>query len=123
MPKLGPRILQTSESTNSTVFTIGTNQTYPKYVSPLLALQYLYNDEILQVPDPRNIQIQLTGFLQGKNARIFVGELWELLVSAQENIGGIPTAFLEKKKEEIRLRKVRINQSKFPVIWMFQLEV
>lgn len=65
------------------------------------------------MPDPRNIQIQITGFLQGKNARIFVGELWELLVSAQENIGGIPTAFLEKKKEEIRLRKVRINLSKF----------
>ena len=38
-----------------------------------------------------------------------MGELWELLVSAQENIGGIPTAFLEKKKEEIRLRKVSLK--------------
>jgi len=56
-------------------------------------------------PDPKGMQITLTGFLQGKNARVFMGELWELLVSAQENIGGIPTAFLEKKKEEIRLRK------------------
>ena len=52
------------------------------------------------------MQIQLTGFLQGKNARVFMGELWDLLISAQENIGGIPTAFIEKKKEEIRLRKV-----------------
>ena len=33
-------------------------------------------------------------------------ELWELLTSAQENIGGIPTKFLEQKKEEIRLKKV-----------------
>ena len=33
-------------------------------------------------------------------------ELWDLLTSAQENIGGIPTQFLEKKKEEIRQKKV-----------------
>ena len=33
-------------------------------------------------------------------------ELWSLLVSAQENIGGIPSTFLEKKKEEIKQRKV-----------------
>ena len=81
----------------------------------VLCFTMSYNTDIFQVPDPRNIQIQLTGFLQGKNARIFVGELWELLVSAQENIGGIPTAFLEKKKEEIRLRKVRKVQVSFQV--------
>ena len=33
-------------------------------------------------------------------------ELWTLLVSAQENIGGIPSSLLEKKKEEIKQRKV-----------------
>ena len=33
-------------------------------------------------------------------------ELWELLTSAQESIGGIPTKFLEQKKEEIRQKKV-----------------
>jgi len=37
-----------------------------------------------------------------------MGELWTLLVSAQENIGGVPADFLEKKKEEIRKRKVII---------------
>lgn len=36
-------------------------------------------------------------------------ELWELLLSAQNNIGGIPTMFLEKKKEEIRQRKVTFD--------------
>lgn len=54
------------------------------------------------------MQINITGFLNGKNARVFMKELWELLLSAQTNIGGIPTAFLEKKKEEIRQRKVSI---------------
>ena len=34
-------------------------------------------------------------------------ELWELLVSAQDTIGGIPTKFLEQKKEEIRQKKVK----------------
>jgi len=50
--------------------------------------------------------MNLTGFLHGKNARIFMQELWELLTSAQESIGGIPTKFLEQKKEEIRQKKV-----------------
>lgn len=35
-----------------------------------------------------------------------MGELWPLLLSAQENIAGIPTAFLELKKEEIKQRQV-----------------
>ena len=52
------------------------------------------------------MQINITGFLQSKNAREFMKELWSLLVSAQENIGGIPSTFLEKKKEEIKQRKV-----------------
>ena len=50
--------------------------------------------------------MNLTGFLHSKYARIFMQELWDLLLSAQENIGGIPTPFLEKKKEEIRQKKV-----------------
>lgn len=37
-------------------------------------------------------------------------ELWSLLLSAQENIGGIPSTFLEKKKEEIKQRKVCIGR-------------
>jgi len=31
-----------------------------------------------------------------------------LLLSAQENIGGIPAVFLEQKKEEIKMRQVQI---------------
>lgn len=33
-------------------------------------------------------------------------ELWALLLSAMENIGGIPAIFLEQKKEEIKRRQV-----------------
>lgn len=33
-------------------------------------------------------------------------DLWPLLLSAQDNIAGIPSAFLEQKKEEIRQRQV-----------------
>lgn len=60
----------------------------------------------LQHPDPKELQMNLTGFLHAKYARVFMQELWDLLTSAQENIGGIPTQFLEEKKEEIRQRKV-----------------
>lgn len=52
------------------------------------------------------MMMNLMGFLYGKNTRIFIQELWELLISAQENVGGIPTVFLEQKKEEIRQMKV-----------------
>lgn len=35
-------------------------------------------------------------------------ELWDLFISAQQNVGGIPSKFLNQKKEEIRLKKVSI---------------
>lgn len=60
-----------------------------------------------QYPDPRDMQINLTGFLNAKNARTFMTEMWELLCSAQDNVTGIPTKFLEQKKEEIKKRQVR----------------
>lgn len=59
-----------------------------------------------QFPDAKDMQINLTGFLNAKNARIFQVELWDLLCSAQENDAGIPTQFLEQKKEEIKKRQV-----------------
>ncbi|CAL8072543.1 unnamed protein product [Calicophoron daubneyi] len=56
-------------------------------------------------PDPRDIQINITGFLNSKNARIFLTELWDLLLSAMETSNGIPTAFVEAKKAEITKRQ------------------
>ncbi|ODQ52342.1 PWI domain-containing protein, partial [Saitoella complicata NRRL Y-17804] len=55
-------------------------------------------------PDPRKIQISLTGFLE-KNAPAFTKELWNLLLSAQDNPTGIPTELIELKKAEMRARK------------------
>ena len=59
-----------------------------------------------QFPDPRELQMNITGFLNGKNARLFMQELWDLLTSAQNTVGGIPARFLEQKKEELRQKKV-----------------
>lgn len=55
------------------------------------------------------MQINLTGFLNGRNARSFMGELWDLLVSAQESVTGIPEAFLQQKKDQIKKRLVIVN--------------
>ncbi|KAI9591843.1 serine/arginine repetitive matrix 1-like protein [Syncephalis fuscata] len=37
----------------------------------------------------------------------FVTELWDMLLSAQENVGGIPTQLIEQKKKEIMEKRVR----------------
>lgn len=70
---------------------------------------YIFTLCVLQFPDPRKMQINLTGFLNGRNARSFMGELWDLLVSAQESVTGIPEAFLQQKKDQIKKRLVIID--------------
>ncbi|SJX62019.1 uncharacterized protein SRS1_10646 [Sporisorium reilianum f. sp. reilianum] len=55
-------------------------------------------------PDAKKMQIQLMGFLEGRTAE-FMGELWELLVSAQASPGGVPQKFVEEKKEELRRKR------------------
>ncbi len=42
-------------------------------------------------PDGKSMQIMMTGFLGKTKARSFMGELWKLMVEAQENFHGIPT--------------------------------
>jgi serine/arginine repetitive matrix protein 1 len=37
--------------------------------------------------------------------------LWELLLSAQDSVSGIPGQFLEQKKEEIKKRMVSLFTS------------
>jgi serine/arginine repetitive matrix protein 1 len=53
------------------------------------------------------MQINLTGFLNGKNARTFMGELWKLLNEAQNNAAGIPQEFIDKKIVDMKVKKVR----------------
>jgi hypothetical protein len=58
-----------------------------------------------KTPDPKVMQINLTGFLESAAAP-FMTSLWTLLVSAQNEIGGIPTEILEKKKAELKAQMV-----------------
>lgn len=61
------------------------------------------------------MQINLTGFLGGSKARLFISELWKLLASAQSSADGIPAELVEMKKNELlkrqqeddRLREIR----------------
>ena len=55
------------------------------------------------------MQINLTGFLNQHSAT-FMNELWNLLLSAQNSIGGIPAIFIEQKKEELRKSKLEEDE-------------
>lgn len=52
------------------------------------------------------MQVQIAAFLQAYNARVFMKELWTLLVSAQNNATGIPDEFIKQKKDELMRTKV-----------------
>ncbi|KAL5971356.1 Serine/arginine repetitive matrix protein 1 [Taenia solium] len=70
-----------------------------------------------QFPDPKEIQINLTAFLGSKSARIFVTELWDLLLSAMNTTGGVPAILLEARKAELLGSKVRNRENM--VTWLF----
>eukprot|EP00158_Paraphelidium_tribonemae_P008668 Partr_v1_DN28646_c1_g1_i2_m49946 putative serine arginine repetitive matrix len=50
--------------------------------------------------DPKDMQINLTGFLERKTGK-FMNELWTLLIDAQQSESGIPSSFIEEKKAEL----------------------
>lgn len=54
--------------------------------------------------DGKKMQLDVTGFLE-KQSGGFVQELWTLLVDAQDQPSGIPSAFIQKKKDEILSRQ------------------
>uniref|UniRef100_A0A671Q5Q8 PWI domain-containing protein n=1 Tax=Sinocyclocheilus anshuiensis TaxID=1608454 RepID=A0A671Q5Q8_9TELE len=81
-----------------------------------VVIEFVFNQLEEKNPDGKMMQINLTGFLNGKNAREFMKDLWPLLLSAQENIAGIPSAFLEQKKEEIKQRQVMPSDLRL-VLW------
>lgn len=57
-------------------------------------------------PDPRKMQIALTGFLEKKTAK-FMEDLWKLLLSAMEGVGGVPREFIEEKRAQMEKQRVR----------------
>lgn len=69
-------------------------------------VEFVYNQlEEEKFPCPKKMQINMTGFLNGKNARVFMDELWALLLSAQDSDTGIPAEFIQQKKDEILKRE------------------
>jgi hypothetical protein len=64
---------------------------------------------LVQEADGKKIQIQLTGFME-KNTVKFMKELWNLLLSAQQNASGVPQLFLDEKEAEIQQRKVFLSK-------------
>jgi len=71
-----------------------------------VVIDYAINQlEETNKPDPKVVQINLTGFLNAKNARLFMGELWPMLVSAQSNPNGIPQELIDAKKLELETHK------------------
>ena len=80
-------------------------------------VEFIFNQLEMANPDPRKMQINLTGFVNGKNARLFMAELWQLLDSAQKTSSGIPQELIDKKKEEMKNRsqdedRIRSNLKK-----------
>ncbi|KAG2342400.1 PWI-domain-containing protein, partial [Suillus weaverae] len=61
----------------------------------------LLDDPNHTTPDPKKMQINLTGFLTASTPS-FMTALWSLLLEAQEHPAGVPQTFVEEKKEEMR---------------------
>ncbi|KAI0718747.1 hypothetical protein C8T65DRAFT_761911 [Cerioporus squamosus] len=64
----------------------------------------LLEDDSQPTPDPRKMQINLTGFLTSSTPA-FMSALWNLLLEAQDSPAGVPRTFVEEKKEEMRQAK------------------
>ncbi|CAJ0946763.1 unnamed protein product, partial [Mesorhabditis belari] len=61
--------------------------------------------------NPKIIQINITGFLNARRAREFMGELWSLLIEAEESEDGIPKSLIEKKLSELHSRDFAKKQT------------
>ncbi|KAL3625771.1 hypothetical protein CASFOL_030300 [Castilleja foliolosa] len=57
----------------------------------------------------KQIQISLTGFME-RNTGKFMKELWVLLLSAQQNVSGVPQQFLDAKEEETKKKKAETDR-------------
>lgn len=75
-----------------------------EFIVGLLEGEQVRSLGLYQFPDPRKMQISLTGFLE-KRAPPFMHELWGHLLSAQVSVGGVPRAFVEQKKREMQAQR------------------
>jgi serine/arginine repetitive matrix protein 1 len=57
-------------------------------------------DPVDRSVEPRDVQINLEGFLGESSAAIFMKELWSLLLSAQHSSAGVPEELIEQQKRD-----------------------
>ena len=79
---------------------------FPLLLSPFLVFfpAVLFFQQDL---DARKMQINLTGFLNAKNAREFMAKLWKHLVSASNSKLGISDELVKEKAREIQQQEVQ----------------
>lgn len=73
-------------------------------------------------PKIKEIQIQLTGFLN-KETPAFCKELWDLMLSAQDSPVGVPRELLEAKKLELQQEQVRDGERATGNAWLTRHKV
>jgi len=76
-------------------------------VPPDVAIDYCYKQLSSKgmLVNGKQMQDSISTLIQGKPARLYMAELWPLLVSAQSSPMGIPMAMIEAKKREILARE------------------
>jgi len=76
-------------------------------VPPDVAIDYCYKQLSSKgmLINGKQMQDSISTLIQGKPARLYMAELWPLLVSAQSSPMGIPMAMIEAKKREILARE------------------
>ncbi|KAJ2547078.1 hypothetical protein EV175_005360 [Coemansia sp. RSA 1933] len=67
--------------------------------------EYIVNMlEESSTPDPKLMQVNLTGFLESKTSE-FMQSLWKVLLEAQKSPGGVPESFIQKKIDELKQKR------------------
>ncbi|CAI2376831.1 unnamed protein product [Moneuplotes crassus] len=79
---------------------------------PDLVISYLEEQqEQGQSLCPKKITVHITGFL-GENAKVFMEELWQILLEAQDSKFGIPNTIINQKREETSTLKELIKEKR-----------
>uniref|UniRef100_A0A0R3RQ70 PWI domain-containing protein n=1 Tax=Elaeophora elaphi TaxID=1147741 RepID=A0A0R3RQ70_9BILA len=76
-----------------------------------VVIEYVFSQLEEKSLNPKVMQINLTGFLNARRAREFMGELWTMLIEAQSSEDGIPTSLVEKKMKEIQEKAKNMSVS------------
>uniref|UniRef100_A0A1I7X2Y8 PWI domain-containing protein n=1 Tax=Heterorhabditis bacteriophora TaxID=37862 RepID=A0A1I7X2Y8_HETBA len=77
-----------------------------------VVIEYIMSQLEEKTINPKIMQINITGFLNARRAREFMGELWVLLVEADEADDGIPRSLIDKKLNEMKRETPRNGDTK-----------